>query len=76
MNLMQNLTNFAPLIVIVIIILIAVARAKKTNSTSLVLTKFYVNKDGPNNIFVSNCVLRMLLKQNFVKNAGKNWHDF
>ena len=55
MNLMQNLTNFAPLIVIVIIILIAVARAKKTNSTSLVLTKFYVNKDGPNNIFVSNC---------------------
>ena len=53
MNLSQNLTIFAPLIIIVIIILIAIARAKKTNSTSLVLTKFYVNEDDPNNIFVS-----------------------
>ena len=52
MNSLQNLNYFAPLILIIIIIA-AIFRGKKTNSTSLVLTKFYVNEDDPNNVFVS-----------------------
>ena len=52
---MNSLQNLAPLagIIIGFIILIAIARGKKTNSTSLVLTKFYVNEDDSNRIFVS-----------------------
>ena len=52
MNSLQNLNYFIPLVLIIIIIA-AIFRGKKTNSTSLVLTKFYVNEDDSNRIFVS-----------------------
>ena len=52
MNLLQNSAPLAG-IIIVFIILIAIARGKKTNSASLVLSKFYVNENDPNEIFVS-----------------------
>jgi ribosomal protein L40E len=52
MNSLQNFSYFLG-VIFIFSIFAAVLRGRKTHSTSLVLTKFYVNENDPNKIFVS-----------------------